>query len=137
MDEVQEFQLELKNALLNADVKIDRKEMLVDIFKSYVAKLFEVVLSKQGGNRIPFDALVEVKSRLISSFRGAELGEYQKSEAQYDELFETTVKEILNECAANHRGEDLIQLAPEQFEINKNEFHRQASGLFVPVTAAV
>jgi Zn-dependent M16 (insulinase) family peptidase len=81
--------------------------------------------------------LVEIKNRLISSFRGAELGEYQKSEAQYDELFETTVKEILNDCAHNHQGQDTIEMAPEQFEINKNEFHKQASGIYVPVSAAI
>jgi len=137
MDEIQEFQGQLKTAIINADPKLNREELLSDIFKSYVAKLFELSLLKsKEKNRIPFEALVEIKSRLINSFRGADLSEYQKSTEWYEDLFEKTIKEILNDAASAHSGQNQIERAPERLEINSKEYMKQSSGLYMPASQA-
>lgn len=101
------FQKDLENSITNADPKLNKKELLEDIFKIYVAKLFEMVINKSKvKDRLPFDALVEVKRNLISEFRKAQLDVYQKSVAQYEELFEKTVEEIVNDAGLAHGGAD-------------------------------
>ena len=132
----EQFRSELKTAIFNADPKIDRKELLTDIFKSYVAKLFEMTMirnSKKTEGRIEFDAMVEIKRSLISEFRLAELAEYQRSEAQYDELFEATVREILNDAALAHRGDNMVEHA-QNLHINDDAFAKSGN-LFVPKTS--
>ena len=132
----EQFRVELKNTIFNADPKIDRKELLTDIFKSYVAKLFELVLGrnkdkKQG--RIEFDAMITIKRNLINEFRQTDLAEYQRSEEQYAELFELTVQEILNDAALAHQGEDILSIAKE-LPINDSAFIKSGN-LFVPQTS--
>jgi len=117
------FQEDLRNSIINADPKLDREQLLSDIFKSFVAKLFEHVLQKD--NRLPFDAMVEVKRNLINEFKTASLDEYQQSMQWYDDLFEKTVKEILESAALAHQGVDLVTRAPQNFEVNP-------SGLYIP-----
>jgi len=123
-----DFQAELKKAIFNADVKINRKELLEDIFKSYVAKLFEITLKKKG---MPYDALVEVKNNLIREFRATDLSEYQQSVEQYEQLFDKTVKEILDFAAERHQGMDVVQRAPQNFEINGDAYVNEG-GLYLP-----
>lgn len=125
------FQKELETAIFNADVKLDRKELLTDIFKAYVAKLLERVL-KNG--RVPFDAMVQIKNNLINEFRTANLSEYQKSVGQYDELFDTAVKEILNMAALRHKGTDIVQNGMQNLEINP-EIYINEKGLTIPVSS--
>jgi len=125
------FQKELKDAIFNADIKLDRKELLTDIFKSYVAKLFERVLVR---GRVPFDAMVQIKNNLINEFRSADLSEYQKSVEQYDELFDATVKEILNQAALRHKGVDTIHRGAQNLEINP-EIYINEGGMIKPVSA--
>ena len=131
MGDTYNFQTELKNSIFNADPKLNRKDLLDDIFKSYVAKLFERVLSKE---KLPFDALVQVKNNLISEFRSAELSEYQKSVEQYDELFDNTVKEILSLAASRHQGNDSVARGQQELIINP-EIYINEGGLSVPVNA--
>ena len=125
------FQEDLKKTIFNADVKIDRNELLVDIFKSYVAKLFERVLKKE---KIPFDALVTIKNNLISEFRKTDLSEYQKSNDQYEKLFDDTVKEILSFAASRHAGRDAVGFANQNLEINK-EIYINEGGLIKSVSS--
>ena len=127
-DQEYNFQEELKKSIFNADPKIDRKELLIDIFKSYVAKLFEVVLKKKG---MPYDSLVEVKNNIIREFRATDLAEYQKSVEQYEELFDTTVKEILDYAANRHKGSESVVRAPQNLEVNGDAYVNEG-GLFVP-----
>ena len=122
------FQKELKDAIFNADVKIDRKELLIDIFKSYVAKLFEISLDKK---KLPYDDLVEVKRNLIAEFRAADLSEYQKSVEDYEILFDDTVKEILQFAAERHQGVDSVVHANQSLEINPEAYINEG-GLYVP-----
>ena len=124
------FQKELKKSILNADEKLDRKELLIDIFKAYTAKMFEHVLGRKGENRLEFDALVVVKRNLISEFRKTELGEYQKSVKWYEDLFEDTIKEIFNEAAQAHEGVDSTSIN-QSLEINPDAYVKEG-GLFVP-----
>jgi hypothetical protein len=132
MSDTYNFQLELKNSIFNADPKIDRKELLVDIFKSYVAKLFEKVLTKE---KLPFEALVQIKNNLINEFRQAELSEYQKTTEQYDQLFDNTVKEILNLAAARHKGIDTAVRGPQELIINPEIYIHEKGGLIKPVSS--
>lgn len=101
------FQKELEKSLFGADTKLDRKELLEDIFKIYVAKLFEITIQKSTiKDRLPFEALVEVKRNLIDEFKKANLDTYQRSVIQYEELFEKTVQEIVNDAGLAHGGVD-------------------------------
>jgi hypothetical protein len=131
MSETYNFQTELKNSIFNADPKLDRKELLVDIFKSYVAKLFERTLTRE---KLPFDALVQIKNNLINEFRQAELAEYQKSVDQYDKLFDETVKEILSLAASRHQGMDSAVRGPQELVINP-EIYMNEKGLTIPVSS--
>jgi hypothetical protein len=126
-----DFQKDLKNSIFNADPKIDKHELLTDIFKSYVAKMFEITLKR---GRIPFDALVEIKANLISEFRKTDLSEYQKSVEWYEGLFDTTIKEILSLAAARHKGTDRVVNANQNLEINP-EIYINEGGLMKPVSA--
>lgn len=126
-----DFQEDLKKSIFNADEKIDKKELLKDIFKSFVAKMFEHVLSRKGNDRLPFDVLVTVKKNLINEFRSANLSEHQQTEQWYNDLFEDTVREIFNEASLSHQGQDIIQRAPQNFEINMDTYKNEG-GLFIP-----
>ena len=125
------FQKDLRDSVLKADpVKFDKKELLTDIFKSYVAKLFEIVLSGKKGNRLEFDAMIQVKANLISEFRNTELGEYQQSVKWYEDLFDTAMQEILNDAAQNHQGINQVSIE-QNLEINPNAYINEG-GLFIP-----
>jgi hypothetical protein len=125
------FQKDLEDAIFNSDSsKINRHELLIDIFKNYVAKLFEYILSKKEKNRIELDAMIQIKRNLINEFTKASLGEYQKTDDQYDELFEQTIKEIFNDAALNHEGENIVSVN-QNLEINKTIYTNE-HGLFVP-----
>jgi len=142
-DPSQQFQEDLKNAIFNADpTKIDRKELLIDIFKAAVAKLFELQLSKSNTKeRLEFEQLVLIKRSLIDQFHGANLSEYQMSDRQYEDLFNTTVKEIMNDAAVAHQGEDRIEQAPQRLEVNANEYRylkgMPAASSFVKTPAGI
>jgi len=125
------FQKELENAIFNADIKLDRRELLTDIFKSYVAKLFERVIAN---GRVPFDSLVIIKNNLINEFRRADLSEYQKSVEQYDALFDTAVKEILNLAALRHQGMNQVQNGMQTLQINP-EIYLNEGGLIKNVSS--
>lgn len=125
-----DFQKELKKAIFNADPKLDRHELLTDIFKIWVARLFEYISSRKKKNHIEFSVMVEVKRNLINEFRKTELGEYQKSVEQYSDLFEETVKEILNDAALAHAGKDKVEVK-QTLEINR-EAYIYDHGLLMP-----
>ena len=131
MSDTYNFQEDLKKSIFNADPKIDRKELLIDIFKSYVAKLFEKVLNKE---RLPFEALVQVKNNLINEFRKTDLSEYQKSIEQYEQLFDDTIKEILSLAAARHKGIDNAIKGQQELIVNP-EVYINEKGLSIPVSA--
>ena len=130
------FQTELETSIKNADQKLDKKELLEDIFKIYVAKVFELVLSKsKTKDRLPSDAVVEAKKNLISEFRKASLENWQMSVEQYEDLFEKTVQEIINDIGNAHKGDDIIA-TQSNLEINKSAYQdlyqKTPSGLYVP-----
>jgi len=126
-----DFQKELKNSIFNADPKLDRNELLIDIFKSYVAKMFELVITKKG---LPYDSLVQIKANLINEFMNAELSEYQKNTKWYDKLFDDTVKEILNFAAHQHSGQDMVADANQTLQINP-EVYINEGGLIKPISS--
>lgn len=136
MSDEYNFQEELVKSVINADPRLDRSELLTDIFKAYVAKLFELKISR--GNRIPFEVLVAIKRNLIHEFREANLAEYQKSVEWYEDLFDKTVQEILNEAALRHKGQDSVSMADQTLSIHKEQYAEShgmkvsPSGLFVP-----
>jgi len=131
MADEQDFQRQLEKSILGIDSsKMERKAILEDIFKTFIAKLFEYNLGRKGKNRLELDVLVQIKRNLINEFRTAKLGEYQQSEKWYDDLFETTVKEIFEEAAKNHQG--INQISTNQtLEINQKAYVKEG-GLFVP-----
>jgi len=124
-----DFKKELENSILNADPKQDRVELLEMIFKSYVAKTLEYTLRKRT-NRIELAAMKEIRRNLISEFRKAELGEYQKSVKQYEDLFNTAIEEIFNDAGHAHKGEDVVTV-DKTLEINPQGYIHNG-GLIVP-----
>jgi hypothetical protein len=144
-DVATQFQQDLKIALDKVDQsKQSKKEVLVDIFKMTVAKLFEIQIDKsRAADRLEFDQLVMVKRNVISLFRGAELSEDQMSEEQYDKLFDATVQEIMNEASHAHEGHDSAT-NDQQLLVNAREYHamkgmpvqsrfsRTPAGLIIP-----
>ena len=125
------FQEDLEKSILQADPDINRDELLVDIFKSFVAKMFEFVLSrgKDEEKRLPSAAVVEIKNNLINEFRQASLDQHQKPVEWYEDLFDKTVCEIFQ--SAQHQGVDMSRLAPQNLEINVDAYKNEG-GLFVP-----
>jgi len=124
------FQKELKDTISNADPKQDRDELLTMIFKSYVAKCLEYTLRKKT-SRIEMAAMKQIQRNLINEFRGAELGEYQKSVQWYEELFDAAIQEIFNDAALAHDGVN-IATVDQTFEINKRAYAAQNRGLILP-----
>ena len=102
------FQEDLVDSIRNRSGSIDPKDLLEDIFKTYVAKMMEQnVLANK--NRMETGFLLSMKGFLISEFRAARL-EHQMSESQYSALFDATVQEIFNEAAHTHDGEDKAEI---------------------------
>jgi hypothetical protein len=136
MPEEYNFQKDLETSIANSDPKLNKKELLEDIFKIYVAKLFEIAIQKsKTPNRLPLEALVEIKRNLISEFRKASLEMIQMSVEQYEVLFEKTVQEIVNDAGLAHRGEDSAIIRSE-FDINRSLYKQTnkttPSGLILP-----
>lgn len=131
MAEEYNFQKELKSRIFSCDAdKFDRNELLEDIFKAYVAKLFEFNLGRKSKDRLEVDVMVEVKRNLISEFRNTELGEYQKSTEWYENLFDETIQEIFNDAAKSHKGVDIVN-SNQTLEISREAYIKEG-GLFVP-----
>jgi hypothetical protein len=130
------FQTDLENSINNADPKLNKKELLEDIFKIYVAKMFEIAIKKsKTPDRLPYDALVEIKRNLISEFRKASLEMIQMSVEKYEELFEKTVQEIVNDAGLAHKGEDSM-IIQSKLDINRPAYQQThkttPSGLILP-----
>jgi hypothetical protein len=125
------FQRDLKKAIFEADPdKMDRKKLLISTFKYWVSKLFEYIQTKTGADRLEADYVVQVKQKIINEFIRTDLAEYQLTEEEYDNLFETTVKEILEFAATRHQGVDVATV--EQTLSIDPEQYIQEGGLFVP-----
>ena len=124
-----DFQKELKASIFGADEKQERHELVAMIFKSYVAKCIEYTLRKKI-SRIESAAIYQIRRNLINEFRNAELGEYQKSVKQYEELFNTAIEEIFNEAGHAHEGIN-IATVDQTLEINKRAY-AENRGIIIP-----
>jgi hypothetical protein len=126
-----DFQKELENAIINCDPKLNKKDLLEDIFKSYVAKSIEWAISKRHDNRLELSGMKIIQANLISEFRKAELSEYQQSLEWYEHKFDEAIREITSLAANNHEGVDNIQLAEQKLDINM-EAYKHEGGLYIP-----
>lgn len=97
-----------------------KEEVIKYLFKHAVSKLFEeAMVNTKATKNLQFEAVLNAKRGLINLFRSAELAEHQKSVEWYENLFDGTVKEILEFASARHTGEDLISLDnTREFSIN-------------------
>ena len=111
----------------------EREEMLKMIFKSYVAKLLEILMNNSKlKDGLEANMLEEVKTNLINEFRNAPLGVSQRPVEFYEELFNTAMQEILNEASLNHEGVDSVKVDKyKQFSINPQEYIN-GGGLIIP-----
>lgn len=126
-----DFQKELKDSIFKSDAtKIDRHELLEDIFKSCVAKLFEFNLGRSKKDRLESGVMVEVKRNLINEFRGAELSEYQKTVKWYEDKFDDTIQEIFNDAAKNHQGVNKVAVN-QTLEVNRDVYLNEG-GIYIP-----
>lgn len=128
------FKKDLEDSILKADHRLDKNDLLVDIFKMFVAKMLQVAMeksNKENEGRLESDAVFIAKRELINSFRGASLGEYQQSEEWYEKLFQTAMEEIFNHASNSHKGEDQVSLASQNLEINTDAYINEG-GLYVP-----
>lgn len=124
------FQQELKETIVDrVDPKLSRKEVLEDIFKTYVAKMMETnVMANK--NRMEAGYLHMIKTYMINEFRGAELAEHQMSEDWYSKLFDSTVKEILNNSSVDAEENSITQT--KEIVKNPNAMRQTKSGIWVP-----
>ena len=130
MAEEYKFGEELANSIKKAKPK-DRVEVLVMIFKNYVAKMIEFLMERSGRDGLEVGIIEEVKRNLITEFRGAKLNETQRSEKMYEDLFDTTLQEILNYASHAHEGEDSAKFEGQVLDINSNAYVNEG-GLFIP-----
>jgi len=138
MDDVQ-FVKDLEKTVFEADEKIDRDELITDVFKFYVSKIFEMNLEN---DRLPAGVLSDAKRMLINTFRKASLETHQRSVEQYEKLFDSTVAEIVNFASHNHGGTDIVEEDGSRvLEVNKKAYHnenvgagfkRSAGGIIIP-----
>lgn len=127
-----DFKEHVESSIKNAGPEVDRKELLIDIFKTTIAQFFEwYLVNKSNGNRLPFEAVVQVKQQLINEFRGMSIDQQQSVE-WYENLFESTIKEIFNDAALAHRGEDRYEYAKQNLEVNTDLYQQSSSGLYIP-----
>jgi len=80
-----------------------------------------------------------LRGYIINEFRGANLENYQLSEAAYSRLFDDSLQEIFALSANNHKGEDRVELDKNQeLSINARGYQhevRTKAGLYVPPSA--
>jgi hypothetical protein len=120
------FKENVEHTIINAPPATDKKELLIDIFKSTIAQFFEwYLINKNNGNKLPFDSVVESKNQLIREFRGMSIPDIQQSVEWYENLFDTTIKEIFNEASHAHAGVDSIFSSGQGL-------HKKQNGLYVP-----
>ena len=126
------FKENVESTIKNAGPGVDRKELLIDIFKTTIAQFFEwYLVNKSNGNRLPFEAVVQAKQQLINEFRGLSIDQQQSVE-WYENLFESTVKEIFSDAALAHRGTDRFEYANQNFEVNKDMYQQSTGGIYIP-----
>lgn len=126
------FKENVENVIKNAGPEINRDELLVDIFKHTIADFFVwYIENKKNGNRLPFESVVQTKTKLISEFRSMQL-DNQMSVEKYEDLFEKTVKEIFNEASLAHRGEDRSEYAHQNLHVNNDLYQQSAGGIYLP-----
>lgn len=112
-----DFQKVLEKSIMGADEKIDRKELIVIVFKTYIAKLLEVSMQKAGGV-LRFEVIKVIRDNLINEFRKASLDMYQLPEEKYSDIFDETMEEILTHAGGAHDGEDIVQEGKQVLDIN-------------------
>ena len=121
------FQKELEATM--RDTIMDRSVLLEQIFKSFIAKTIEYYLDKKT-NRLEMAAMKEIQRNLISEFRAADIGEWQKSIKWYEDTFDTAMQEILNDASLSHSGLDEMTI-DKTLEINPNGYINNG-GLYIP-----
>jgi len=129
-----EFKKDLEKTINEADPRLDKNELLEDVFKISVARLLEHSMNHGSGekrDRLEIDALMTAKQELIREFRSASLGVYQRSVEQYEKLFMKSMEEIFNDASLSHEGQDEVKFAGQNLEINKDAYVNEG-GLFVP-----
>jgi len=124
------FQKELRKHIFNSDEKLNRHELLNDIFKSYVARCLEFALRKNKDGKLEASALHQIRRNLIDEFRSTELGEYQRSIEYYEHLFDVAMQEIFNDASHAHEGINKVSVE-QSLQINKKAYINEG-GLFVP-----
>ena len=131
-----EFQKKLVNAVVNnCDPRVSRDEVLEDTVKYYVAEMLAENVMKNK-NRISAGFIQALCGFIVSEFRGAELGEYQKPEKWYADVFNKCIQEILNDAGHAHKGENsAIVDRQRQIDYNKSGW-RKRGGLIVPASVA-
>lgn len=120
-----------ESVIANCDPKLDPANVLEDLFKYTVAEMLKVNVA-QNNSRISAGFIQALCAYLIGEFREVELDKWQKSEQQYAELFNLTIKEILNDAGHGHEGEDSMEAASQQLMINKQLWNQRSSGIVVP-----
>jgi len=111
----------LEDAVISGTAKANPTEIITVLFKHAVSRMFEkAIVSKGDGTKsMRYDAILETKRGLIHTFKTANLGDHQKSTEWYEQLFDSTVQEILNFASHRHEGSDIISLdQARQFSIN-------------------
>ena len=125
------FQQKLREAVItNIDPKKNPNEVLEDIFKYYVAEMLKTNIL-QNKNRIAAGFIDALCGHAIKTFKDTDLGDFQKNEKWYGDLFNKTIQEILNDASHAHEGENKAEVK-QQLHINKKLWNMRQSGLVIP-----
>jgi len=98
--------------ITNCDPKLNPTDVLEDTFKFVVAEMLKTNI-QQNKNRIAAGFIQALCAHLINEFHGADLGDYQKPETWYANLFNKTIQEILNDASHVHAGENKVEVSKE------------------------
>ena len=106
MSERYNFQNDLNKALGDSNLDMPKKDLLVQIFKTMVAEVLRTNIAKNGIGRLEAGVIEELRRSIIHEFRSASIDDVQMSVKMYENLFDSTLQEILNYASLAHEGED-------------------------------
>ena len=130
MAEKFDLSVELEKSIQSAKPE-DRIEILIVAFKSSVIQRIGDLMVQVGSAGIEPDMLMVTRRELIKDFRDAKIGEAQRSEEQYEEMFDETIEGLLNYASHVHEGEDSAKFANQVLDVNADAYVNEG-GLFVP-----
>lgn len=117
----------LVSQLEQAKPNVDKNELLEDFFKLSVAQLLAAYIEQYDVQAIDAKFHEMMLSELVTCFRQAPLGEYQRSVDWYEKMFNQTMQEIVANATS---GKGMTQTST-----NSTGYGMSGGGIWVPPNA--